>query len=32
MTMEELKQWALDNKKGLVVGLIAGFVLSRIIK
>lgn len=30
--MEELKQWALENRKGLVVGLIAGFVLSRLIK
>lgn len=32
MNMEELKQWALENRKGLVVGLIAGFVLSRLIK
>lgn len=32
MSFEEIKQWALDNKKGLIVGLVAGFVVSRLLK
>lgn len=32
MTFEELKQWALDNKKGLIVGAALGFVVSRLLK
>lgn len=32
MTLEDLKAWAILNKKGLVVGLIAGFVVSRLLK
>lgn len=32
MTIEEIKQWALDNKNGLIVGVIIGFVASRLLK
>lgn len=32
MTLEEIKQWALVNKKGLIVGAILGFVASRLLK
>jgi hypothetical protein len=32
MTVEEMKIWAIANKKGLIVGLIAGFVLKSILK
>jgi predicted negative regulator of RcsB-dependent stress response len=32
MTLEEIKQWAIENRKGLIVGAVAGFVLSRLLK
>lgn len=32
MTIEEIKQWAKANQKGLIVGAIIGFVASRLLK
>jgi predicted negative regulator of RcsB-dependent stress response len=32
MTVEEIKQWILDNKKGLIVGAIAAIVIRSIIR
>lgn len=32
MTVEQLKQFIRDNQKGLIVGAIAGFVVSRLLK
>jgi uncharacterized membrane-anchored protein YhcB (DUF1043 family) len=30
--LQDVKDWIYDNRKGLVVGVVAGFVLSRILK
>lgn len=32
MTVEEIKQWVLVNKKGIIVGAIAALVIRSIIK
>lgn len=32
MTLEELKAWAILNKKPLIVGAAIGFVVSRLLK
>jgi hypothetical protein len=32
MTVEQIKQFIRDEQKGLIVGAIAGFILSRILK
>lgn len=32
MTLEDIKLWIRENQKGLIVGGIAGFVLSRLLK
>lgn len=32
MTAEEIKQWIIDNRKGIIAGAIAGFVISRLLK
>lgn len=32
MTIEEIKFWIRENQKGLIVGVVAGFLLSRILK
>jgi predicted negative regulator of RcsB-dependent stress response len=32
VTVEEIKQWIRLNQKGLIVGVIAGFVVSRLLK
>lgn len=32
MDLEDIKIWIIDNRKGLIVGVVAGFVLSRILK
>jgi uncharacterized membrane-anchored protein YhcB (DUF1043 family) len=32
VSLDEIKIWVNDNKKGLIVGVIAGFVISRLLK
>lgn len=32
MELEEIKQWALENKKGLIAGFVIGFVIRGLLK
>lgn len=32
MDIDTIKQWMISNKKGLIAGVIAGFVISRLLK
>lgn len=32
MDLEDIKTWVSDNRKGLIVGAIVGFILSRVLK
>lgn len=32
MDLEQIKAWSYDNRKGLIVGAILGFVVSRLLK
>lgn len=32
VTLEEIKQWVLDNKKGIIVGAVAAIVIRSIIR
>jgi predicted negative regulator of RcsB-dependent stress response len=32
MTVEEIKQFVRENQKGLIIGVIAGFIVSRLLR